>query len=41
MNGFIRTVAVEVARQGITVNGVEPGNIIVRAPGTRESRRRP
>ncbi len=38
VNGFIRTVAVEVARQGITVNGVEPGNIIIRAPGTRESR---
>ena len=38
VNGVIRTMAVEVARQGITVNGVEPGNIIIRAPGTRESR---
>ncbi len=38
VNGFIRTVAVEVARKGITVNGVEPGNIIVRRPGSRDVR---
>ena len=28
MNGFIRTAALEVAALGITVNGVEPGNIM-------------
>ena len=38
VNGFIRTVAVEVARQGVTVNGVEPGNIVIRTPGSREAR---
>jgi 3-oxoacyl-[acyl-carrier protein] reductase len=27
MNAFIRTLAIEVAREGITVNGVEPGYI--------------
>ena len=27
INAFIRTVALEVAREGITVNGVEPGYI--------------
>jgi len=28
MNGMMRTVAVEMAKYGITINGVEPGNII-------------
>jgi 3-oxoacyl-[acyl-carrier protein] reductase len=28
VNGFIRNAAVELARYGITVNGVEPGNIL-------------
>lgn len=28
LNGFMRTVAIELARYGITVNAVEPGNII-------------
>jgi 3-oxoacyl-[acyl-carrier protein] reductase len=28
VNGFIKTAALEVARQGITVNGIEPGNIM-------------
>ncbi len=28
MNGFMRTIAIELAKYGITVNAVEPGNII-------------
>lgn len=28
MNGFIRTIAIELAKYNITVNGIEPGNII-------------
>lgn len=28
MNGFMRTAAVEIARHGITINAVEPGNIL-------------
>lgn len=28
MNGFMRTLAIEVAQYGITVNAVEPGNVI-------------
>jgi 3-oxoacyl-[acyl-carrier protein] reductase len=28
VNGFIKTAALEFARKGITVNGIEPGNII-------------
>lgn len=28
MNGFMRTIAIELAKDGITVNAVEPGNII-------------
>ncbi|WP_116366024.1 SDR family oxidoreductase [Parahaliea mediterranea] len=31
MNGFIRTAALEYAREGITVNGVEPGYILTKA----------
>lgn len=31
MNGFIRTAALEFARQNITVNGVEPGYILTQA----------
>ena len=31
MNGFIRTAALEYAREGITVNGVEPGYILTAA----------
>lgn len=31
MNGFIRTAALEFAREGITVNGVEPGYILTKA----------
>ncbi|MFV0276908.1 MAG: SDR family oxidoreductase [Parahaliea sp.] len=31
MNGFIRTAALELAREGITVNGVEPGYILTQA----------
>ena len=34
MNGFIKAAALEVAKQGITVNGIEPGNIRNRPPGT-------
>lgn len=28
LNGFIRTAAMELARYGITVNGIEPGNVL-------------
>ena len=28
INGFIKTAALELANSGITVNGIEPGNII-------------
>ncbi|MGC9523195.1 MAG: SDR family oxidoreductase, partial [Anaerolineae bacterium] len=28
INGFIRTAAIELAEHGITVNGVEPGNVL-------------
>jgi len=28
VNGFIKTAALELARSGITVNGIEPGNIV-------------
>lgn len=28
VNGFIKTAALEMARKGITVNGIEPGNIM-------------
>ena len=31
MNGFIRTAALELARENITVNGVEPGYILTQA----------
>lgn len=31
LNGFIRTAAIELAREGITVNGVEPGFILTPA----------
>ncbi len=31
MNGFIRTAALEYARENITVNGVEPGYILTQA----------
>jgi 3-oxoacyl-[acyl-carrier protein] reductase len=31
MNGFIRTAALEMARDGITINGVEPGYILTKA----------
>ena len=31
MNGFIRTAAIELARENITVNGVEPGYILTQA----------
>lgn len=31
MNGFIRTAALEFAREGITINGVEPGYILTKA----------
>jgi 3-oxoacyl-[acyl-carrier protein] reductase len=34
MNGFLYAASVELARYGIAVNGVEPGNIQVRAPGS-------
>ncbi len=33
LNGFIRSAALEFARQGITVNGVEPGYILTPAMG--------
>ena len=32
MNGFIKAAALEVAKSGITVNGIEPGNIRNRPP---------
>ncbi len=31
MNGFIRTAAIELARENITVNGIEPGYILTQA----------
>lgn len=31
VNGFIKTAALELARRGITVNGIEPGNIMTEA----------
>ena len=34
MNGFIRTAALEYARENITVNGVEPGYILTQAMAT-------
>ena len=38
VNGFIRAAALEVAKQGVTVNAVEPGNILIRRPGSRQAR---
>ena len=38
VNGFIKAAALEVARQGVTINAVEPGNILIRRPGSREAR---
>lgn len=38
VNGFIRAAALEVARNGVTINAVEPGNIRIRKPGSREAR---
>lgn len=37
VNGFIKAAALEVAKQGVTVNAVEPGNILIRKPGSREA----
>jgi 3-oxoacyl-[acyl-carrier protein] reductase len=37
INGFIRAAAVEFARHGITVNGVEPGNILTGGMKTHRS----
>jgi len=39
INGYIKSAALEVARKGITVNAVEPGNIRIRKPGSAEARR--
>ena len=36
MNGFIKTAALELASYGITVNGVEPGNIATEGLDKRE-----
>ena len=38
VNGFIKAAALEVAREGVTINAVEPGNILIRPPGSREAR---
>ena len=38
VNGFIKAAALEVARDGVTINAVEPGNILIRRPGSREAR---
>lgn len=38
VNGFIRAAALEVAKRGVTVNAVEPGNILIRRPGSRQAR---
>ena len=38
VNGFMKAAALEVADKGITINGVEPGNIQIRAEGSREAR---
>jgi len=38
INGFIRAAAVEFARHGITVNGVEPGNILTGGMKTHRSK---
>jgi 3-oxoacyl-[acyl-carrier protein] reductase len=37
INGFIRAAALEFAGYGITVNGVEPGNIMTEALATQRS----
>ena len=37
INGFIRAAAIEFAAYGITVNGVEPGNILTEAVQTQRS----
>ncbi len=38
LNGFMRSAALEVAKNGITINGVEPGNIRVRPATTAAGR---
>lgn len=38
LNGFMRSAALEFARQGITINGVEPGNIRIRPLSTAAGR---
>lgn len=38
VNGFIKAAALEVAKKGVTINAVEPGNILIRRPGSREAR---
>ena len=38
VNGFIRAAALEVAKRGVTINAVEPGNILIRRPGSRQAR---
>jgi 3-oxoacyl-[acyl-carrier protein] reductase len=35
VNGFIKSAALEVARKGITVNGIEPGNIMTECTFTQ------
>jgi len=39
INGYIKSAALEVAKKGITINAVEPGNIRIRKPGSAEAKR--
>jgi len=38
VNGFIKAAALEVAKKGVTINGVEPGNILIRDPKSAEGK---
>ena len=38
VTGFIKAAALEVAKRGVTINAVEPGNILIRRAGSREAR---
>jgi 3-oxoacyl-[acyl-carrier protein] reductase len=35
VNGFLKSAALEVAKKGVTINAVEPGNIQIRATGSK------
>ena len=40
MNGFLQSAALEVAKKGITINAVEPGNIQIRTIGSKIAQNR-